>query len=121
MNFSDNRPIYLQIADFFCEQILRRKWEPGDRIPSVRDIAVQMEVNPNTAIRAFHFLQDEGILFNERGVGYFVADNARQRVQEMKREEFIKTKLPKLFRDMELLGLSIDDLKELYGRTRLDK
>jgi GntR family transcriptional regulator len=116
MNFLENKPIYLQITDYFCEQILLKKWKAGDRIPSVRDIAVQMEVNPNTAIRAFHFLQDEEILYNERGVGYFVADNAWQKVRELKRDEFIKSKLPRLFRDMELLGFSIDDLNELYKR-----
>lgn len=114
MNYSGNRPIYLQISDYFCRQILSKAWSPGDRIPSVRDIAVKMEVNPNTAIRAFHDLQDDGILENRRGIGYFVTDNAYQKVVELKRKEFIRDKLPGLFRDMDLLGISFDDLKELY-------
>ena len=81
MDYSENKPIYMQIVDHFCDQILRKKWTAGDRIPSVREIAVKMEVNPNTAIRAFHYLQDEDVLYNERGVGYFVSEDAFQKVR----------------------------------------
>jgi len=114
MEFSENKPIYLQIVDRFCELILNRKWTPDERIPSIREIAVMMEINPNTAIRAFHYLQDEGILYNERGVGYFVSDKAYELVLELKREEFIREKLPVFYRDMRLLGISPVDLKDLY-------
>jgi len=117
MNYSDNRPIYKQITDYFCNQILQEKWLPEDRIPSVRDIAVKMEVNPNTAIRAFHDLQEEEILYNQRGVGYFVANNAFKKVKEMKREEFITEKLPGFFRDMKQLGFSCEELEELYEKS----
>ncbi|WP_069130129.1 GntR family transcriptional regulator [Rhodohalobacter halophilus] len=116
MDYSDNKPIYMQIADHFCDQILRKKWESGDRIPSVREIAVKMEVNPNTAIRAFHYLQDENVLYNERGVGYFISENAYEQVVELKREEFIRDKLPRFYRDMKLLGFSCSDLDELYQK-----
>jgi len=116
MDYSGNRPIYMQIVDHFCDQILRKKWSAGDRIPSVREIAVKMEVNPNTAIRAFHYLQDEGVLYNERGVGYFVSDQANDRVVLLKREEFIKNKLPGFYHDMKLLGFNSSDLDELYRK-----
>ncbi|NBC02907.1 MAG: GntR family transcriptional regulator, partial [Bacteroidetes bacterium] len=53
MDFTDKEPIYKQISDYFCQQILEKKWAPDDRVPSVREIAIQMEVNPNTAMRAF--------------------------------------------------------------------
>jgi len=115
MDYSENRPIYMQIVDHFCDQILRKKWSAGDRIPSVREIAVMMEVNPNTAIRAFHYLQEEDVLYNERGVGYFVSDEAYDRVVSLKREEFIKNKLPGFYSDMKLLGFSCSDLDELYN------
>lgn len=117
MNYSDNRPIYKQITDYFCTQILEEKWSPEDRIPSVREIAVKMEVNPNTAIRAFHDLQDKDILYNQRGVGYFVAEQAREKVRQLKREEFINKKLPAFFRDMKQLGFSCKELEELYERS----
>jgi DNA-binding transcriptional regulator YhcF (GntR family) len=118
MNYSDNRPIYKQITDYFCNQILEKAWSPEDRIPSVREIAVKMEVNPNTAIRAFHDLQDKDILYNQRGVGYFVAENAHKKVKQMKREEFINEKLPGFFRDMKQLGFSCRELEELYKKSK---
>lgn len=116
MDFSENQPIYLQIIDFFCSRILEKKWTPDDRIPSVREIAVKMEVNPNTAMRAFHYLQEKEILFNQRGIGYFVSENAYKKVLELKRTEFISEKLPVFFRDMNLLGISFDELKILYDK-----
>ena len=116
MEFSENKPIYLQIADHFCDQILTKKWTPEERIPSVREVAVMMEVNPNTAIRAFHYLQDENILYNERGVGYFVADDAYEKVLALKRDEFIKQKLPGFVRDMKSLGFSFSELEALMDK-----
>lgn len=116
MDYSDNRPIYMQIVDHFCDQILRKTWEAGDRIPSVREVAIKMEVNPNTAIRAFHLLQDKDVLYNERGVGYFVSENAHEQVVALKREEFIRTKLPHFYHDMKVLGFSCSDLDELYKK-----
>lgn len=114
MEFSDNKPIYKQIVEHFYNQILNKKWKEEERVPSVREIAVLMEVNPNTAIRAFHELQEDDILYNKRGVGYFVSDSAFQKVKEIRRKEFMKVKLPALFKDMEQLDISISDLKELY-------
>jgi len=104
MNYSDNRPIYMQNADNFCDQILNNNWSAGDRIPSVPEMAVKMEINPNTAIRAFHYLQDEGFLYNERGVKYFVSDRTYDLVHEQKRKVFIEEKLPRFYHDMKLLG-----------------
>jgi GntR family transcriptional regulator len=116
MEFSENKPIYLQIADRFFEQILKKKWTPEKRIPSVRDIAVMMEVNPNTAIRAFHYLQEKKILYNRRGVGYFLSKDAHDKVKELKREEFIQKKLPHFVKEMKLLGFTFSELNELYKK-----
>ena len=116
MDFSGTRPIYMQITDHFCDQILKKKWPPEERIPSVREIAVMMEVNPNTAMRAFHHLQDENILYNQRGVGYFVAEGAFSKVKELKRKEFIENRLPGFFRDMKILGFTCAEMKELYEK-----
>lgn len=114
MEFSDNKPIYKQIIEHFYNQILNEKWTEEERVPSVREVAILMEVNPNTAIRAFHELQEEDILYNKRGVGYFVSENALRKVKEIKREEFMEVKLPALFKDMEQLDISFSELKELY-------
>lgn len=115
MEFNDKQPIYLQIADYLCEQILQRTWPPGERIPSVRDLGSSLEVNPNTAMRAFDYLQQQGILFNKRGMGYFTADDAREQVLAMRRSRFLEQELPDVFRTMRLLGITLDDLESRYN------
>ncbi len=114
MHFSENKPIYLQITDYFYDQILTKKWVDGDNIPSVREVAVLMEVNPNTALRAFHELQNNGIVSNKRGVGYFVTSDAYNKVLDIKKKEFFDIKLPSLFKYMKLLHISIEELEALY-------
>lgn len=116
MDFTDKQPIYKQISDYFCKQILEKKWKPDDRVPSVREIAVQMEVNPNTAMRAFQILQDQDILINKRGVGHFIAEGAYQKTLELQREEFIENDLPMFFKKMELLGFTCEELTRISHR-----
>lgn len=116
MEFRDNQAIYLQIADHFCENILLRKWNPGDRIPSVREMAVQIEVNPNTVMRTFTYLQEKGIIFNKRGIGYFVSDDGFQKTKSLRKEDFIQQELPRLFNAMHLLNLSMDDLNSYFEK-----
>lgn len=118
MEFSDKQPIYLQIAEYVCEQILQRAWPPGERIPSVRDLGSSLEVNPNTAMRAFDFLQQQGILFNKRGMGYFAADDAHDRVLALRRARFLDYELPGVFRTMRLLGISIADLETRFNAAK---
>lgn len=114
MQFSDKQPIYLQIADYISERILTGQWSPGERIPSVRDLGTELEVNPNTAIRAYDYLQQQGIIFNKRGIGYFTADDAPDRVRTLRRDHFLQTALPDFFRTMTLLGLTMDDIAGQY-------
>jgi GntR family transcriptional regulator len=114
MEFNTNQPIYLQIADYIGDQILQRTWPPGERIPSVRDLGSQLEVNPNTAMRAFDFLQQQGIIFNKRGMGYYTADDAPDRVLALRRACFLDTELPGIFRTMTLLGLTMADLETRF-------
>ncbi|MGE5402819.1 MAG: GntR family transcriptional regulator [Ignavibacteriales bacterium] len=114
MEFNSSRPIYLQIADFICEKILSDDWKDSDRIPSVRDLAISIEVNPNTVMRTFTFLQEKGIISNQRGVGYFVAVNGRELAKVYKTDQFIKVDLDQIFRTMDLLGIEITDLEKFY-------
>lgn len=114
MEFRDDQAIYLQIADLFCENILLEKWNPGDRIPSVREMAVSIEVNPNTVMRTFTYLQEKGIIYNKRGIGYFVADDGRIKTKALRKEDFIKDELPRFFKAMDLLHLSMEDIQKYY-------
>ena len=110
MEFGNNQPIYLQIADHLCENILLEKWKEGDRIPSVREIAVNIEVNPNTVMRTFTYLQEKGIIFNKRGIGYFVADDGLDKTRALRKEDFISNELPRFFKAMRLLSLTMEDI-----------
>lgn len=117
MEFKENQAIYLQIANRFFENILQKKWDSGDKIPSIRDMAVEFEVNPNTTMRTFNYLQDKGIIYNKRGIGYFLADDGFQKTITLKREQFLEEELPVFFKNMQLLGISLDDLKR-YAREK---
>ena len=118
MEFYDKKPIYMQIADYFCENILLKKWKENEKIPSVREIAVVMEVNPNTAMRAFVELQDLGIIYNKRGIGYFVAEGGSSKALAFKKEEFIKKDLPLVFKTLEMLNLSFSELEIIYNENK---
>jgi len=114
MEFRQNQSIYLQIAEHVCENILTGRWEEGVRIPSIREFSVSIEVNPNTVTRSYRYLQEQEIIFNQRGIGYFVAEGAYQRTHALKKESFIERELPQIFKTMDLLKLGFDDLKQLY-------
>jgi GntR family transcriptional regulator len=113
MEFRDNKAIYLQIAEFICERILLKQWAVGDKIPSVRELAVQLEVNPNTVARTVEFLQQKDIIFTKRGMGYFVSDEAVEKVLAFKKDDFLQNDLPLFFKNIQLLGI---DFEELRGR-----
>ncbi len=121
MEFRKNHSIYLQIADHITEGILEGNIEEGGRLESVREMAANVQVNPNTIMRTFGYLQEKEIIFNKRGIGYFVADDARQKIKTMKKEDFITNYLPDFFKMMDLLDLSLEDLKELYEEMSIKK
>ena len=110
MNFNSNKAIYLQIADFICENILLENWKTGERIPSVREFAINIEVNPNTVMRTYSFLQDQDIIFNKRGIGYFISENAFERTLKFKKEELMNQDLPEFVKKMKLLNIDPKDI-----------
>ncbi len=118
MQFRESTAIYLQIADYICERILLKKWKTGERIPAVRELAVQLEVNPNTVMRTFEFLQGQNIIHNQRGIGYFVSPDAIKNVTQYRKTEFIEKELPHFFRSLSLLGMDLDELKPRYEKFR---
>jgi DNA-binding transcriptional regulator YhcF (GntR family) len=114
MQFNNSRPIYLQIADYIFEKILTEGWETDGRISSVRDLAIELEVNPNTVMRTYEYLQQEGIVYNQRGLGLFVHTEAGKKIMQLKKEHFLEHELPRFFREMYLLNLDIKDLEKKY-------
>ena len=114
MDFNDNQAIYLQIADYISEQILLEKWSAEERIPSVRDLAALMEVNPNTVMRAYDFLQQKSIIYNKRGIGYFADQQADDRIRTYRKERFLESEIPDFFRTLYLLDISMEEIQVRY-------
>ena len=114
MVFKDSQPIFRQIADHIMDNIIRGIWSEDERIPSVREMAVSIEVNPNTVMRTYTYLQEKDIIFNKRGVGYFVQSNAGEKIKSIKKEKFLMKELPELFKTIELLNLNIGEISKLY-------
>ena len=116
MDFSNDKAIFLQIADRVFELVLLDKWPEKERIPSIRDLAISMEVNPNTVMRTYGYLQENEIIYNRRGIGYFVCEKAKERTQKIKRQEFISKDLPQFVSKMKLLGIQYDELQSLFEK-----
>ena len=120
MEFRDNKAIYLQIAEFICERILLKQWAVGDKISSVRELAVQLEVNPNTVARTVEFLQQKDIIFTKRGMGYFVSDDAVEKVLAFKKDDFLQNDLPLFFKNIQLLGIDFEELKGRFDEFKVN-
>ncbi len=116
MQFDKHTLIYIQIADFIRARIMDGSWQSGERIPSIRDMAMQLEVNPNTVTRTYQLLQDEGTIENQRGIGYFVSATAEEALAQKKRTEFLSSTLPRLFQEMDALGITLQDIAGQYQR-----
>lgn len=95
MEFDSNKSIYLQICDTICENILSAELAPDSRIPSVREYGADIGVNPNTVMRSYEKLTSEGIIYNKRGIGYFISPDAKEIVLQSQRNEFLSQELPK--------------------------
>jgi GntR family transcriptional regulator len=116
MDFKENPAIYIQIAEYVCEQILLEKWNLGEKIISIRELAILMEVNPNTVQRAYDFLQQREIITNKRGVGYFTEDDAMERILSFRREQFMENELPVFMRNIYLLKIDFKEIKILFDQ-----
>jgi DNA-binding transcriptional regulator YhcF (GntR family) len=114
MNYPANQSIFVQIADRISDRVLSGEYKAGERIPSIREMAVEMEVNPNTVMRSFERLQTYHVIYNKRGIGYFTSENAEKEIRQMRHNQFIEEILPSVFKEMQLLGVSIEDFTKAY-------
>ena len=117
MEFSEPKGIYLQIADRMRERILRGEWKTGERIPSIRELAIELGVNPNTVTKSYQKLLDRELISNQRGRGYFVSENAAERALQEMREEFMRDELPRIIGAMRLLGIGIEEIAGPLSRS----
>lgn len=114
MSFTNDKAIYIQMADRLCDEIIAGTYKADDRIPSVREYAVQLEVNTNTAVKAYDLLARDEIIYNKRGLGYFVSQGAREHILASRKKTFLDESLPELFRNMKLLGIDISEVDEAW-------
>ena len=121
MEFRNNQAIYLQIAEMVCENILLVQWREGEKIPSVRELAVSLEVNPNTVARTYEFLTQKEIIFTKRGMGYFVTEDGKSKALAFRKEDFLKNDLPLFFRNIDLLNIDFDELRNRFEIFKKEK
>lgn len=114
MEFKDNEAIYLQIAGYVSDHILLGKWLPEEKIPSVRELAVNLEVNPNTVMRTYELLQNQELIYNKRGIGFFVAPDAPEKIRQLRKERFLEQELPEFFKSIYLLDVTLEEIGKKY-------
>src|SRR6202035_4415778 len=120
MELKENEAVYLQIAAYVCDNILLDKWPPEQKIPSVRDLAIELEVNPNTVMRSYEFLQNQEVIYNKRGLGLFVAPDGYDKIKAYRKERFIQQELPDIFRNIYLLDIELEDMQQWYEQFKKD-
>ena len=113
-DFRQDKAIYLQMAERICDDIISGKYAPGERIPSVRELAVYLGVNANTAVRAYENLSAQGIIQTRRGLGFFVTEDAKDRIMQARRLRFMDDTLPEVFRQMQMLDIPVETLEEKW-------
>lgn len=121
MDFNNTKAIYLQIADRLCDEILSGLYKADDRIPSVREYAVLLEVNTNTAVKAYDLLARDEVIYNKRGLGYFVSADARARILKDRKKTFMEQSLPILFKEMSLLEIDLTDLQKAWEKWQSEE
>ena len=114
MDFKTNKPIYQQIVDFCFSKILTREWQAEERVVSVRELSTQLAVNSRTVLKAYEYLQAE------RGMGFYLSKDAVKKVMRIQKKEFFENQLADMFRSMELLSISIEEITERYNKLKKD-
>ncbi len=118
MDFKNTQTIYLQIVNWVFEQILSGTWKPGERAKSVRELAVAFEVNPNTVMRSYEYLQNQEIITNKRGIGYFVNEDAPEKIHTIRKKEFMEQEVPEFIKNMKLLGIDIQEIVKIVNSQK---
>lgn len=116
MEFKDHQAIYLQIAESVCEKLLHGEWKEEDRIPSVRELGATLGVNPNTVARTYEYLQQREIIYNKRGIGFFVSSGARREILADLKNSFLTKELPVFFSRLDTLGITMEEIKGYYKK-----
>ena len=110
MNFKDNKAIYLQIADRIGDQILSGALVPEGKVPSVRELAAEIEV-----ARTYDHLQQNGVIYTKRGLGYFVSPEAKEKIVASRREQLMQGEMDYFLGQLKAVGITPAELQDLYS------
>lgn len=115
IDYKDRRPIYEQVVERFEELILKGVLEPSSQIPSVRNLAIELSINPNTIQRAYSELERKGLLYTVKGKGSFVTDS--DHLVDAKKLEFLE-QIGKLIKSASEIGLNTDEIIEYVNSLK---
>lgn len=118
MDFNQHKPIYLQIVEQIEDKILSGTLRADERIDSVREMATALGVNPNTVMRSYEFLERGEVIYNKRGVGFFISTEAREKIKFSRKKNFLENEIPTLFAKMNLLEVDIEEVVNLYNQSQ---
>ena len=118
MDFNQHKPIYLQIVEQIEDKILSGALKADERIDSVREMATALGVNPNTVMRSYEFLERGEVVYNKRGVGFFISTEAREKIKFSRKKNFLENEIPTLFAKMDLLEVDIEEVVNLYNQSK---
>ena len=117
-NFDSERPIYLQIMDIIKNQIISGILKPGDKIPSVRELALKFKVNPNTIVKSLYFLETDGLIYTDRTIGKFITSDLL--IIKLHKEKYLKQKMINFLNDISLLGYTKEEVVKLLMEVEND-
>jgi len=121
INFEDERPIFLQVAEGIEDGILVGAYEEEGQVPSTTEISITYKINPATALKGVSRLVEEGILYKRRGLGMFVAGGAIEKVRQKRKAAFSDQYVAPLTREARRLGISRGETVELIERSFRDE
>lgn len=113
-HFHNNSPIYLQISEILEKEIVSGRWQPSDKLPSVRELAILSKTNPNTVQKALQDLEQKGLIYTKRTSGKFITDDSL--VLRQRREELALKACRKLVAELDILGYAREDIPELLKK-----
>ncbi len=121
MILSQDKTLYTKIAERICDEILSGRLHENDKVPSVRELAGEYEVNTNTVLRAFDILQREEIIYQKRGIGAYVSEGSKSKIRHQQKMDFKHYDLPEFLRKLDLLGLEIGDVVKAWDEYKREK
>ncbi|NLC76083.1 MAG: GntR family transcriptional regulator [Clostridia bacterium] len=106
----ESKPIYVQIAEWIEDDILKGNLAEGEQVYSTNQFAKMFQINPATAAKGINLLVEEGILFKKRGIGMFVAEGAKKMIIDKRKQRFVQETIAELFQEARKLGISKEEL-----------